>query len=335
MDSNFVKILNQVTEKGLLTNEQAQVFLTLCECYIKESQKGGLSASEASQIVQQLFAFTSKQVEDPYSFEIFHEPVLSPSDYYQFGMDFIRPLIDFKKSSVKGITQLKTIQEQMHAGENVILFANHQTEPDPQIIDLLIEKHAPGLGKQMIFIAGHRVTTDPLAVPFSLGRRLLTVFSKKHISFPPAEKNAKIAHNQKTLAKLQELLSEGGQCIYVAPSGGRDRTNAEGEIEMALFDPQSIELFYLLAQYSDYPTHFYPLAMATYALLPPPQQIEKKIGEERHPTFTSVHLAFGKEIDMESFPGGDALDKKSKREKRAESIWNITYALYKKIELRK
>ena len=27
---------------------------------------------------------------------------------------------------------------------------------------------------------------------------------------------------------LEELLSEGGKCIYIAPSGGRDRVNDDG-----------------------------------------------------------------------------------------------------------
>ena len=43
---------------------------------------------------------------------------------------------------------------------------------------------------------------------------------------------------------MERLLAEGGKCIYVAPSGGRDRPNAQGEIQPNAFDPQSIELFY-------------------------------------------------------------------------------------------
>ena len=47
---------------------------------------------------------------------------------------------------------------------------------------------------------------------------------------------------------MSRLLQEGGKVIYVAPSGGRDRRNAEGEIEVAPFDPQSVEMFYLMAR---------------------------------------------------------------------------------------
>jgi len=318
----------------MLPPTYTRILERLLERYEKEAGKGGLSVQETEQLMHQLLLFSFKQMKDPYPFEIFHEPLRTPFDYYQFGLDFIRPLIDFKHSTVQGIDQLKKIEAQHKANENVILLANHQTEPDPQIIDLLIEPYVPGLGKEIIFIAGHRVTTDPLAVPFSMGRRILSVFSKKHIDFPPEEKNHKIVHNQRTMVKLHELLSQGGQCIYVAPSGGRDRMNAEGKIEMDPFDPQSIELFHLMTQQTNHPTHFYPLAMATYALLPPPRQIEQTIGEERCPTFTPVHLYFGEEIDMDHFAGGEVMDKKTKRMRRADYIWNLTQQLYKKIEPR-
>ena len=38
----------------------------------------------------------------------------------------------------------------------------------------------------MIMVAGDRVTTDVVAVPFSKGRNLLCIFSKKHIENPCA-----------------------------------------------------------------------------------------------------------------------------------------------------
>lgn len=48
-----------------------------------------------------------------------------------------------------------------------------QTEADPQVISLLMEREGYGeLASQLINVAGHRVTTDPLAIPFSMGRNL-------------------------------------------------------------------------------------------------------------------------------------------------------------------
>ena len=49
-----------------------------------------------------------------------------------------------------------------------------QTEADPQVISLLMEREGYGkLASGLVDVAGHRVTTDPLAIPFSMGRNLL------------------------------------------------------------------------------------------------------------------------------------------------------------------
>lgn len=52
-------------------------------------------------------------------------------------------------------------------------FSCSQTEADPQVISLLMEREGYGkLASGLINVAGHRVTTDPLAIPFSMGRNL-------------------------------------------------------------------------------------------------------------------------------------------------------------------
>jgi glycerol-3-phosphate O-acyltransferase len=162
----------------------------------------------------------------------------------------------------------------------------------------------------------------------SMGRNLLCIYSKKHIGHPVDQKAEKVSHNQRTMKTMGELLKDGGRCIFVAPSGGRDRQNAEKEIEVAPFDPQSLELFSLMAQHSGKPTHFYPLSLKTYDLLPPPRHIEREVGEKRIASFTPVYLAVGDEIDMDNFPGSEGVDKKTKRNIRAEYIWNTVRKNY-------
>jgi len=180
----------------------------------------------------------------------------------------------------------------------------------------------------MIFVAGERVTTDPLPVPFSMGRNLLCIYSKRYIDNPPEEKARKTSHNRKTMERMSELLSEGGQCIYVAPSGGRDRRNASGIVEVARFDPQSVEMFYLMAERAPRPTHFYPMALATYDFLPPPETVQRELGEARQARRVGLHLAVGAEIDMASFPGSGLADKHERREARALFIWQQVAADY-------
>jgi glycerol-3-phosphate O-acyltransferase len=140
-------------------------------------------------------------------------------------------------------------------------------------------------------------------------------------------------HNKKTMELMSELLSEGGHAIYVAPSGGRDRPNEKGVVEVAPFDPQSIEMFYLMTQKAKRPTHFYPMALSTYDLLPPPQTIQIELGEIRKTKRGDIHLAIAPRIDMEHFPGADEKDKHKRRELRAEFIWNQVKQEYSHFQL--
>lgn len=274
----------------------------------------------------------SKQVNEPYTFSPFHKAVTAPTDYYQLGLDFVRPLVDFAKSSVEGKSSLKSIHEAVERKENVILLSNHQTEIDPQLISLLLEKEYPKLAEEMIFVAGHRVVTDPLAVPLSLGRNLLCIYSKRHIDNPPEKRAEKLLHNGRAMKVLEELLTEGGKVIYIAPSGGRDRRDEMGHFQVAPFDPQAVEMFYLISQKAKRPTHFHTLALKTYPLLPPPEKVLVEIGETRLTSFAPIQLYFGDKIDMESVGKADEVeDKKERRLVRSRAIWQQVVTNYSKI----
>ncbi|HSX13633.1 MAG TPA: 1-acyl-sn-glycerol-3-phosphate acyltransferase [Chlamydiales bacterium] len=261
--------------------------------------------------------------EPPYQFEPYHKKVRHPFDYYSFGIDFIKPLIELEHSKIFGKEHLETIATALKNKENVILLANHQTESDPQAIAVCLEKDYPEIAESMIFVAGERVVTDPLAIPFSKGCNLLCIYSKRYIDFPPEKKEEKQMHNKKTMQLMSKLLEEGSKIIYVAPSGGRDRKNKEGKIEVAPFDPEAIELFYLMAKKAKTPTHFVPFTLSTYDLLPPPETIQKELGEVRITKRTPIHLAFAPPFDMENFPGSNAPDKQQRRQARAQKIWEI------------
>lgn len=269
-----------------------------------------------------------ENIQTPFRFELYHKAIRSPFDYYQFGLDFVRPLIDMEHSSVKGDDVLKDIEAKLKRGENVVLLANHQTEADPQAISLMIESKYPHLAKDMIFVAGDRVVTDPMAIPFSMGCNLFCIYSKKYIDNPPENKVKKQLHNQKTMSEMSQKLAKGGICIYVAPSGGRDRKGKSGVVEVDPFDPSSIEMFYLMAKKAHTKTHFHTLALATFELLPPPETIQIELGEARQPKPGPVHLDFGPAIDMEAF---SAENKKALRQVRANAIWQKVKEDYNKL----
>jgi glycerol-3-phosphate O-acyltransferase len=274
-----------------------------------------------------LFAFFLKlaqqQLLKPYLFESYHQKIRTPIDYYQFGLDFIRQLIDLPRSTVSGLQTIDRVEQQLRNGENAILFANHQTETDPQAIAILLESTHPWLAERIIYVAGERVVTDPLAIPFSMGCDLLCIYSKRYIDHPPELRAKKQIHNKNTMERMSRLLGDGGKIIYVAPGGGRDRRNANGVIEVTPFDPQSVEMFYLMARKSKTPTHFYPFTLSTYNLLPPPETVQIELGEIRAAQFTSVHLSLSPEFDMEHFPGSDEQEKEARRRFRSQAIWDI------------
>lgn len=325
---DFLAKVDAFADDGIFNEKTQKILHQFWRGYEEALSEHNRSVAPYHPILEQFLLYVADQLGNPYTFEPYH--VRDP-EYTQFGIDFIRSLVVEEESRVIHPEAMDEIASHLQKKDNVILFANHQVEPDPQAIFLLLEKTYPEISQEMIFVAGHRVTTDPLAVPFSRGCNLFCIYSKKHIENPPDLKEEKMRHNQKTMQKMKELLAEGGKCIYVAPSGGRDRMGANGEIELAPFDPQSITMFWLMAQQSGHPTHFYPLALSTYNLLPPPNSVEVELGEQRHPKCTPIHLAFGEEIDMEHFPGSDTENRLEKRINRAQYIEDIVKGLYSKL----
>ena len=274
-----------------------------------------------------------EQFKSPYIFDYFNKKVTTPFDFYSFGKNFIRPLVDFEKSTIFNLENLKKIKNYLEKNENVILLSNHQSEIDPHAISLLLEKDFEDIASKMIYVAGERVIQDPLAIPFSMGCNLLCIFSKRYIDIDQKLQHQKLLHNKKVMSYMSELLSEGGKIIYVAPSGGRDRKNQNNEVEVAPFDPQSVEMLNLMSKKSKKPTHFFLLTLATYDIAPPPEKVQKEMGENRSVKRCPIFLSFSSEVDMEKITDS-ITDKHEKRKVRAKYLQNIVKEEYKKIASR-
>jgi glycerol-3-phosphate O-acyltransferase len=86
-------------------------------------------------------------------------------DFYKFGCDFFRPAMDLENSVVLGQENLAKAVQQIKDGENVVFLANHQSEADPQVFSVLLD--TIGLNDEaadVVYVAGHKVTTDALAM---------------------------------------------------------------------------------------------------------------------------------------------------------------------------
>lgn len=329
---NFQTTLKEYLHSGKISLPLFQTMHAFSLSYTIVLSHSQHSKEEVDALLHRFIELVCEQAISPYPFSIVHKAVREPYDYYRFSLNFMRQLIDMQNSTVQSVTPLNEIENLLSRGENVIFLANHQTEPDATFINILLEKNHPKLSEEFIYVAGHRVTTDPMAIPFSLGCNLLTIWSKRHIDHPPEQKAEKSAHNQRSMKALQKLLDEGGKVIYVAPSGGRDRVDENGDVKVAPFDPASVEMFLLLARLAKSPTHVFPMALATYALLPPPQTVLKELGEPRYAKFHPAHINIGSEIDLpslyEMFKEGSH---RELREQRAAYIMDKVIHLYNKV----
>ncbi len=197
---------------------------------------------------------------------------------------------------------------------------------------LLLEARFPDLATDVIYVAGDRVVTDPLCKPFSMGRNLFCVHSKKHMGDDPEVKAEKMATNRKTLRAMQNALNEGGKLLWIAPSGGRDRAvdpNTDENIPDA-FDPSAVELMRALITKAKPPGHLRPFAMYSYKIMPPPKVVEKDIGEERLVFHAPVGIALGEELDVDTILNGIE-DKEERQNKLAEEAFQQTTKEYYQI----
>ena len=305
-----------------------EIFATFLEHYEKIVDSKGLDKHYYENLFTEFCQCVLKEIHDPTPIEPFHQAIRSPIDYYSIGKEIFRTVVDLKNSTVKGHENIQKITDELKRSENTIFFANHQIEADPQAISILLDDQYGNFAEKMIFIAGERVVTDVLAIPFSIGRNLICIYSKKYFDAHPDRKEDMITHNHKTMLSLGNLLDKGGVSIYIAPSGGRDRPNENGKVIPAKFDSTSIEMMYLLSKKAKVKTHFYPLALSTHHILPPPDTLQINLGESRPTNEASIHLHFGEEIDMENFPGSDTTDKKEKRQNRAIEIYSKVLSMY-------
>ncbi|GLC41494.1 hypothetical protein PLESTB_001005500 [Pleodorina starrii] len=244
------------------------------------------------------------QAVQPYTFPSFHTRITEPYNYYDFGQRYVGTLIDFKNSVLGHRERWDRVQELLSQKHNVVLLANHQTEADPGVFAHMLASTHPQLATDVIYVAGDRVVTDPMCKPFSMGRNLFCVHSKKHMDDVPELKAAKMETNRKTLVAMQRQLNAGGTLIWIAPSGGRDRPNADGVWSPDTFDPAAVELMRNLLQRAKQPGHLIPMSMYSFPLMPPPKTVDKSIGERRLTAFTGVGISLCEELDIPSIISG-------------------------------
>lgn len=277
-------------------------FAGMMSDFLSEYASSNLEAGQPPEAFQKnLMTFlksVSQAMEAPHKFSPYHQAIRQPFDYYKWGNDFLKPLIIMKESRMLGEGNAKKIADLVAKGENVVILSNHQTEADPQVLSVLLEQAGMAdLAEKIVFVAGHKVTNDPVAIPFSMGRNLLCIHSKKHIKNPPEDMPKKQAQNLESMTAMSELFGAGGKVFWVAPSGGRDRPDESGQFVVAPFDVKALDMFKIIAMQSGKPMHFFPMAMYTNKLVPPPKDVSSSLGETRSAKRGAVSVDFLDETD--------------------------------------
>lgn len=327
--------LAKAREKYEIPDKYMGILSSLFTNYMTEVYKAGKDVDKYESVLTEFFTQVLESMQDPYKFEPYHKAIREPYDYYELGKEFMSGVIDIEDSIVSGESKIAEMQKYVEAGDNVVLLANHQSEADPQIFSVLLDPKVPGFSESVTFVAGDRVTTDLLAQPFSKGRNLLCIFSKKHVENPPEQKAEKTKHNRNVMRQMQKLFNEGGKIIWVAPSGGRDRKGPDGKFQVSDFDAKSVEMFRLVGRKSGRRTHFYPLSMLTGNVAPPPDAVGGAVGEARKVNFSPAGLYFGDELDPDANIKEKFIDYRDRNEQReafSQYVHGIVEENYKRLE---
>ncbi|GKA91980.1 glycerol-3-phosphate acyltransferase, chloroplastic [Tanacetum coccineum] len=300
-EKDLLSGIRRELEAGTLPKPIAQSMEELYQNYKNAVLSSGVPHAEDIVLANMRVAFDRmfSDVKDPFEFTPYHEAIREPFNYYLFGQNYIRPLINFRESYVGNVSIFSTMEEQLKQGENVIFISNHQSEADPAVIALLLETTNPYISESIIYVAGDRVITDPLCKPFSMGRNLLCVYSKKHMNDVPELADMKRRANTRSLKEMALLLRGGSKIIWIAPSGGRDRPDPiTNQWFPAPFDATSLDNMRRLVDHAGVVGHIYPLAILCHDIMPPPPQVEKDIGEKRLIGYHGTGISVAPEINF-------------------------------------
>lgn len=320
--AQFKAVLEGGAAAGRIPPPLVAGFLDFYSNYSGAVLKAGGSEETVTKVMTAIADRVLDQFANPYTFPSRHVRMTAPYNYYEFGQAYVRELVDFSKSLVGHADRFAAVAAQLAAGDNVVLLANHQTEADPAVWALLLEGAFPGLATDVAYVAGDRVVTDPLCKPFSMGRNLFCVHSKKYMDVDPALKEEKQKTNRRTVSELAKALKAGGALLWIAPSGGRDRPSEAGEWRPAPFDPAAVELMRQLAAKAAPRGHLWPLAMESGPMMPPPPAVQKELGERRLTNHVGVGISLGPELDIASIVAG--IDE-SDRDARAAAVARAAY----------
>src|SRR3972149_2940427 len=126
--TSFLAKIESMAQQELISEKFKEILKQFFQSYEATLEADGISISSYESIFITFLERLEELARSPYTFQPYNERIRAPFDYYQFGIDFIKPLIDMRHSSVRGEINLSSIIQHLSQKHNVILLANHQTE---------------------------------------------------------------------------------------------------------------------------------------------------------------------------------------------------------------
>lgn len=127
----------------LLPEKIGKILVNFHDNYVNALKEQGIDPDPYRPLFDTYLNLVQAQLAAPFAFQPYHQKIHHPFDYYIFGLDFVRPLVDLPRSTLRGEKHLQEAAKHVQQGDNVVFLANHQTEADPQCISILLEKKIP------------------------------------------------------------------------------------------------------------------------------------------------------------------------------------------------
>ncbi|QLH36152.1 MAG: hypothetical protein HWD61_08465 [Parachlamydiaceae bacterium] len=138
---NCITLLEKSKKSGIINARQLSILQEFYHTFCEAVAKNNKNIAEHEPVMYRYFEEVIHEIQSPFIFEPYHAAIRTPFDYYRLGLDLFGPLVVAERSKIFHPERIQEIVYQLSKGENVILLANHQTEPDPQFISFMLEKH--------------------------------------------------------------------------------------------------------------------------------------------------------------------------------------------------
>ncbi len=79
-----------------------------------------------------LLDLIKQQCHNPFQFQPYHAQIRSPYDYYAFGIDLVKPLVDLPHSTVSGLEHIKKINAALKKGTTSSFWPTTRQRPIPR-----------------------------------------------------------------------------------------------------------------------------------------------------------------------------------------------------------